>query len=323
MICNILCTSAFCLLPCLLQVFVSDGEGAEPLGARFAKASFCATCLSYLHLMKTMFRMLWRWLGTSIFHLLPGKTFVGCKSNLFNCWIRCLRATFGSLQLVSNPKNFPVQEKGTLPSLRAVVRCGVHSATRALENSLAQDPRINQLIGLLVNNYSSGDGSNAGGLARAIRNSPKLQGQLADVMGKLVSWGFAPQRFGTLCDCATAIILNVKHLFALLINMESSSWSQKILEAFKPKSLLLLALTAELSAAAMRFVRQLDKGEEFPIAQTGRAVQQLEKELGDLFNFQNSTDPDGSIRQPLVLNEDFTSGFVQILIKESPACRFV
>jgi hypothetical protein len=187
MICNILCTSAFCLLPCLLQVFVSDGEGAEPLGARFAKASFCATCLSYLHLMKTMFRMLWRWLGTSIFHLLPGKTFVGCKSNLFNCWIRCLRATFGSLQLVSNPKSFPVQEKGTLPSLRAVVRCGVHSATRALENSLAQDPRINQLIGLLVNNYSSGDGSNAGGLARAIRNSPKLQGQLADVMGKLVS----------------------------------------------------------------------------------------------------------------------------------------
>lgn len=66
------------------------------------------------------------------------------------------------------------QEQGTLPSLKAIVRCGVHSATRALENALSCDETIEQLVALLVNGYSTGHGEN-GGLARAIRDSNKLR----------------------------------------------------------------------------------------------------------------------------------------------------
>ena len=203
------------------------------------------------------------------------------------------------------------------------MRCGVHSATKALENALSCDERIEQLVTLLINGYSSGHGEN-GGLARAIRNSNKLRGLLQEehaatvrttdeILGRLLSMRFAPQRFGTLCDVATQILLNVRSLFGLLVKMDTP-WSHKLLtEVFQPKKLLLLAMVAEMSAAAMRFVRKLDNSCAFAAEQVGEAVEQLEKELDDLFSFKSA---DGSTREPLILDSTFTMGFVQLLGRE-------
>eukprot|EP00435_Cladocopium_sp_Y103_P041103 s1367_g11.t1 len=122
-----------------------------------------------------------------------------------------------------------------------------------------------------------------------------------------------------LCDVATQIILNLKCLCGTLLKV-NTPWSQRLLqEAFQPESLILLALVAELSGAAMRFVRKLDRGPAFAAAQVGQAVLDLEQELDNFFGFRG---PQGSLREPLVLNPDFSTGYLQILQKEHLVSAF-
>lgn len=229
------------ILQSKIQVFVSDGEGAEPLAARFS------------------------------------------------------------------------EENGTLPCLKAVIRCGTHASTRALENSLSSDPRVENLITLLINGYSSASNNDGehGGLARAIRNSPKLANLLAQEQ-VLRMKSFAPQRFGTLTEVAQHLVLNVKPVFQTLLKL-NSTWSQRLLrECFQPKALCLLALVAEFAGAALRFTRKLDSG-SLPAAAIGRAVQALEAELRDLFDFKDCR---GHPQEPLVLSSKFQMGYIQILCRE-------
>ena len=62
----------------------------------------------------------------------------------------------------------------TLPNLKAVLRCSVHAATKALENSLSSDPRAKDLCDSLISAYADESSGMAGGLARALTNSLKL-----------------------------------------------------------------------------------------------------------------------------------------------------
>ena len=285
-----------------MKVFVADGEKAEPLGARFSKARLLAQLLFVARRQKDCTPMC----------RLKAKS-KSCQMVFVPCWI-----VLKNWNLALCKPLF--QEQGTLPSLKAIVRCGCHSGTKALENALSCDERIERLVTLLINGYSTGHGE-SGGLARAIRNSSKLKGRLQEehaatarttdeILGRLLSMRFAPQRFGTLCDVATQILLNVKSLFGMLIKMDTP-WSHKLLtEVFQPKKLLLLAMVAEMSAAAMRFVRKLDNSCAFAAAQVGQAVEQL---VDDLFSFKSA---DGSMREPLVLDRTFTMGFVQLLGRE-------
>ena len=196
-----------------------------------------------------------------------------------------------------------------------------------MENALGCDVRIEKLIKLLINGYSSSSNDGElGGLARGLRNSPKLAGLLREeqqvtirttdeILGKLHSFRFAPQRFGTLCDVATHIVLNIRSLFNLLLKV-NNSWSERLLaECFQAKSLLLLALIAEFASCCMRYVRKLDAGDasgDFMAPQVSRAVHQPEDELDSLFSFKSGD----HVREPLVLNKNFSMGYVQILSRE-------
>lgn len=165
---------------------------------------------------------------------------------------------------------------------------------------------------MLITGYSSNshDGEH-GGLARAIKNSPKLASLLAQEQ-VLRMKSFAPQRFGTLTEVAQHLVLNIKPIFQTLLKL-NSVWAQRLLrECFEPKKLCLLALVAEFAGAALRFTRKLDSG-SLPAAAVGQAVQALEAELTDLFHFKDGR---GNPQEPLVLNNKFQMGYVQILSRE-------
>ena len=107
-------------------------------------------------------------------------------------------------------------------------------------------------------------------------------------------------------------MLNVKPVFQTLLKL-NSTWSQRLLrECFQPKALCLLALVAEFAGAALRFTRKLDSG-SLPAAAIGRAVQALEAELRDLFDFKDCR---GHPQEPLVLSSKFQMGYIQILCRE-------
>ncbi|CAE7347717.1 unnamed protein product [Symbiodinium sp. CCMP2592] len=80
------------------------------------------------------------------------------------------------------------------PQLRAVWRCLLHSAQRSQENAIKSCDRAAHLMSELINRFS--DSSGAGGLARALHNSPLLRSKFQaveardlDALGTLASPG--------------------------------------------------------------------------------------------------------------------------------------
>ena len=220
------------------------------------------------------------------------------------------------------------EEQGTLPNIRSIVRCSTHSAHKALENSLDREPRISALLEKLVKAYgsnssasaSSSDDSGSGGLARAITNSLKLQHllkeQLVQETDQVFKLRYAKQRFGTIADVCGHLIRNVNPLRRMLAGLDTE-WSLGVLAFFTPSYLLLLALVAEFSAAAMRFVRAWDGKDGLRgIAALASSVDVLEGELRHLFSYRDSA---GNLREPFAMSAHFTAGYVQTLYRESLA----
>ena len=233
---------------------------------------------------------------------------------------------------------------GHAKGLRAVLRCHLHSGQRSLENAIRTDPDCNALVQELILAYSSKD--SFGSLARGIKNSLRVRKVLADNVLKdmetldhhlkhMVNFRFAPQRFDSVLEVARLICLHVKPIVRTLVQLKlasddakMSNWSGKMLAFFQVPHLIRLALLAELAASASKYHHHFDNagtaasknGNASTLAKTGFWFKQLQAELKKLFSFEDG--------EPLVLNEAYTSGFLQtmrrrvnLLIDESCICQ--
>ena len=197
--------------------------------------------------------------------------------------------------------------------------------------SRVYDAKIAALIEKFVSAYSSGKGE-PGGLARALKNSPRLKAKfkteqsawvesLDETLTKMANFSFAPQRFGTVSELSSLVIRNLNAIVRFLTelraaNDEVGQWAQRLLECIcDSRNMLLLALVAELSSVATRFARRFDGVREATqrkphIARNAGWLLVLEDEIRRLFHFRNE---EGRLQEPLVLSADFDKGFVQIL----------
>ena len=221
------------------------------------------------------------------------------------------------------------QELGTLPSLRAVLRCNVHATIRSMENAIEADPQMAELIELWVNGFPAKD--SLGGFSRAVRNSKRLAHRLQDKLGELEaidhcaqslsSWHFAPQRFNTMVENCEKILIHLPVVFEVLQECaaardKNSAWAHKILQTcFHPRRLIQLAMLAEFCSAATAGAHEFDgkaAGSEKAsrLAKASEGVDQLELRLNQLFSFRSM---DGELQQPLTLNPAYSTGFVQML----------
>ncbi|CAE7276243.1 unnamed protein product [Symbiodinium sp. CCMP2456] len=198
--------------------------------------------------------------------------------------------------------------QGTLPGLKAIMRCSVHSGQRALEKALATDPDVQVLVKSWVLGFSDGSGKNPGGFCRAVRNSQKLQRLTAEKqlevldesLRRLSHFGFAPQRFNTVCDACVNVAENIEAVCNVLSHLAAvddqlSGWATELLQkCFQPEK---------------KFTHSLD-GSHLRLASTAHNLQQLECLINRLFDFRS---PAGEMQQPLVLDDSYAHGYVQRL----------
>ena len=203
----------------------------------------------------------------------------------------------------------------------------MHSAHKALENCLEKEGRISDILNKLVTAYGNNDKSGSsedngsGGLARAITNSLKLQHLLSEEVAqetdqKVSKLRYAKQRFGTIAEVCGHLVRHVKPLIRVLSVLDTA-WAHSVLAYFTPSNLLLLALVAEFSAAALRFIRGWDGCDGIRgVAKLATFVDMLEGELRHLFAYRDSAD---NLREPFAISEHFSAGFVQTLYREKHA----
>ncbi|CAE6934731.1 PFP-BETA1 [Symbiodinium sp. CCMP2592] len=198
--------------------------------------------------------------------------------------------------------------QGTLPGLKAIMRCSVHSGQRSLEKALSSDPDVQGLLQSWVLGFSDGSGKNPGGFCRAVRNSLKLQRLTAEKqlegvdesLRRLCHFGFAPQRFNTVCDACVNVAENIDAVCNVLSHLAAvddalSGWATKLLQqCFQPEK---------------KFNHSLD-GQHLRLAATAHNLQQLERLINRLFDFRS---PAGELQQPLVLDDAYAHGYVQRL----------
>ena len=241
-----------------------------------------------------------------------------------------------------------LRESGAAPNLQSVVRCSMHAAQRSLEAAIQSCSEAKELLHVLVTAYSagrSGQQSDMGGLARAIRNSDKLQCTLKrhteavagvdTILQKAHSMNFAPQRFDTILTITQHIALHAGPLVSMVTDTyhadpDLRQWCKKILAALSPQNLVFVALLAELSSCAARYVHAFDaakKSRFSSMTQTAALLLQLKQELKKLFSFQDG--PGAAYKEPLCLSERYTAGYLQILqrsynlLVEKASCAWV
>ena len=132
---------------------------------------------------------------------------------------------------------------------------------------IGADERAQHLVSTLVNGYSSGGHL---GFARAVPNSVKLrslfkkQASLVDsALKNAGSMGFAPQRFDTIMEVSTAIVLNLEAVVRTLhevqiIDLKHKQWATDILATLSRSNLILLALLVELCRTASSYIHKFD-----------------------------------------------------------------
>ncbi|CAE7192465.1 unnamed protein product, partial [Symbiodinium natans] len=206
--------------------------------------------------------------------------------------------------------------KGVLPSLKLSTRCRLHSAQRSLENSLKSDGNIKILLDEFVMRLSSQNSKDPGGFCRAIGNSHKLLAQFSEKVQSQL-------------DCVLGPQMSAHYVLT-------------------PSNIRLLALTTEWLSLVSPFVHEYDRGaaksESAPTSSTARisncsrlcenlkqdAVDSLVRmlrsnelllgftqDLNRTFAFKSL---DGSTAQrPLVLNSNYTSGYLQIAEQQMKA----
>ena len=197
--------------------------------------------------------------------------------------------------------------------VRAVWRCGAHSAQRSLENSLAADAHASALVSNLITKYSTGRDS-PGGFARAVNNSPKLKSSFSAAAQRLdgilggaarnSSMSFAAQRFNTILDVSQAIIYNLPAVISLLTEVQITDphlapWARGLLACLSTENLLLLACLAELTRIAASTIHRYDNDAATPgaMAESAQLFFTLKEELYRMFFFKS---PRGEVQEPLI-----------------------
>ncbi|CAE7377150.1 PDE2A [Symbiodinium microadriaticum] len=139
--------------------------------------------------------------------------------------------------------------------------CHAHSSQKALEKAIETDPRAQELVGTLINNYAK-DKTNPGGFARAVKNAPRLASMyasnIAEIDGilskayKTKSMSFAAQRFDSIMQITQTVIYHLVPIMNTLSELQVKDatfrpWCQGLLKCLSPDRLILVALLAELS----------------------------------------------------------------------------
>ena len=219
--------------------------------------------------------------------------------------------------------------------LCAVYRCHAHSSQKALEKAIESDPRAQELVGTLVNNYAK-DKTNPGGFARAVKNAPRLASMyasnIAEIDGilskayKTKSMSFAAQRFDSIMQITQTVIYHLVPIMNTLSELQVKDaalrpWCQGLLKCLSPDRLILVALLAELSRCAAGFVHRHDASQRSnaitSLAESAKAFGELRAELNRLFFWRDS---EGRLQEPLVLDCNYCAGYLQLLLKNYNMC---
>ncbi|CAE7809778.1 unnamed protein product [Symbiodinium sp. CCMP2592] len=206
-------------------------------------------------------------------------------------------------------------------------------AGRLLKASLRSDPRANHLVQEFVLRFGTDEKKDYGSLARALKNSSTLKNHfsscvreglhcVSELAGALPSHTYAFQRFDTVCECLKKTAAFVQPLRTFLMREavgtgRASAWASKLLKVLSEPNMALMALLAEFSDVVRPFVHQYDTGESDPIrsiAEMSRLVLELKEALHNMFEFGEGSD--GRRRAPLVLDPNYTHGYVAILRQE-------
>ncbi|CAE7833093.1 unnamed protein product [Symbiodinium sp. CCMP2592] len=205
-----------------------------------------------------------------------------------------------------------------------------------METSLRSDSRIDKLLTAVVTKFSSDSGTGYGSLARGLGNSPKLKGhfratelkeldEIAEIKQCSKSLHWAQHRFDTVTAVLRIVVLRISTILQFLIEIRSmdgkaAPWAADLLDnVFTTENLILLSLIAEWSSTVSGYVHRWDNlgrdssgnPKRNPIGHLAfvcRSMGTLKKDLGRLFEFDIKTN-----KPPLVMDQRFTKGFVQIL----------
>ena len=146
---------------------------------------------------------------------------------------------------------------------------------------------------------------------------------LDETITRLVSLRFAAQRFNTIADLSAKIILNIAPIFEFLLHLSiegghDAQWAKNLMDEVYTPGNLLLALVAEMSDIANRFSRRFDGVEgqgdrNSRLIKSAAWVASLRSELDRMFSFRT---PEGQFREPLVIKDNWETGYVQILCRQ-------
>ncbi|CAE7256611.1 unnamed protein product, partial [Symbiodinium microadriaticum] len=160
--------------------------------------------------------------------------------------------------------------------------------------ALRSDSRIDKLLTAVVTKFSSDSGTGYGSLARGLGNSPKLRGHFKATELKELD-EIAEIKFDTVTAVLRIAVLRISTILQFLIEVRSmdgtaAPWAADLLDnvVFTTENLILISLIAEWSSTVSGYVHHWD--------------------LGRLFEFDTKKK-----KPPLVMDQRFTKGFVQIL----------
>ncbi|CAE7450334.1 unnamed protein product, partial [Symbiodinium sp. CCMP2592] len=237
-------------------------------------------------------------------------------------------------------------EDGVLPSLLCVLRCTAHASQKALERAMLTNVEVKELLDTLVFNFASGK-HDRGSLARALTNSPKMHGMLKEELSKDLnqlyelssqshssagSFHFAAQRWDSTLKCLRIFALRMSEILSLLARVaadktdQNQNWAKSMLNFLSMDRIILLCLCVEFMEVASRYVHACDNpggsikassaskaASSLPrrIAQLACTASNLRLRLDQLFSFTFQ----GVKQVPLVMDERFEKGYVQIVTK--------
>jgi len=163
--------------------------------------------------------------------------------------------------------------------LRHAGRCGMHSKQKNMENATATDELLEEILDLLIRNYS--DEKSLGGLCRAVKNRDRhrmnLHADIEEQLDQLVkdleaigelwdgpeqmptgrhSLSSAPQRFDSLLTGLRTIALNIRGIILFLAKL-GGAWAQTLLNLFmRPEFEAALPLLCEYLEIGRTYVHR-------------------------------------------------------------------
>ena len=226
-----------------------------------------------------------------------------------------------------------VKESNLFPNLRCTFRCFAHSSQRSLETCLKSCAPIEKLLDGLVTKLSGSNASERGSLARSLKNSYKLLGELqremneleplSEISSKVASgqFSFASQRWDTILQMTRLVCIRISPLLSFLCRIAAcgddanARWARETLKLFDVDQLLLLGLVTEFVQAAEGFVHAWDGKSEgtSPVVRLSHASKLTSLLRGQLMSLFHYKDDKKTV--PYVMHPAYEHGYVQLIVK--------